>query len=67
MDSYRQAPPQLPPTALLVIDRSNGDFGRIHGSTYEPFRGRHLGELINEGWLIQLVGPDGMVVVRRMG
>ncbi len=67
MENYRQAPPSLPASVLLSIDRNHGDFGRIHGSTYEAFRGRYLAELLNEGWFIQLLGPDGMVAVRRMG
>jgi hypothetical protein len=67
MESFRQAPPSLPATVLLTIDCSTVDYGRIHCSTFEPFRGRYLGQLIDEGWFIQLLGPNGQVVVRRMG
>ncbi len=67
MEPFRQAPASLPPTVFVTVSTQMDDFGRVYGSTFEPFRGRMLAQLIDEGWFIQLLGQNGQMVLRRMG
>lgn len=67
MEPFRQAPASLPPTVFVTVSTQMDDFGRVYGSTYEPFRGRMLAQLIDEGWFVQLLGQNGQMVLRRMG
>lgn len=66
MEPFRQAPGTLPSTVFVTVSTQNDEFGRVYGTTYDPFRGRFLSQLIDEGWFIQLLGQNGQMVLRRM-